>query len=255
MAQPVIGTVSAARTTGEASTLTFSATVATGEKLIVWVSHYDPFISITGVTFNGDAMTAIAAEQQQQRVYYLATPDVGTFNVVVTLSSTRWLCAEAIPVSNFDGVFRNIGIQAGETYLAATFDGTTPSLTVAAGTDDLVIAHVHRPFTLNQLFTPGSGQTLIQQQLDSTENELVCASSYKDGAASVTMSWTLSPASGWFSSLGVIALTENSDPDPEPDPTPEPEFVTAWADAEGGPFSDDEDWEGGYKEARILRIS
>ena len=85
------------------SSLTFSHTVASGSDRALFVStgYYTNTVSVTGITYNGVSLTKQRRYNDGTRaatseVWYLAAPDVGTYNVVITLSgawTSNWVAA------------------------------------------------------------------------------------------------------------------------------------------------------------------
>lgn len=99
----VVGNTSSG--TASATTVTVSHTVASGSNRLLVVATCVLQASVpnyTGVTFNGIAMTKIddaltGGGLRRTALWYLLAPDVGTFNIVVTVDALPvWLrCANA----------------------------------------------------------------------------------------------------------------------------------------------------------------
>lgn len=124
------------------SSLSFAHTVGSGiNLLLVLISHSRGADSISGVTFNGDAMTRAthSASNVGAYIYYLLSPDVATGNVVVSVSAgtDRGIVAGAVNVttpeaSPIGAVGTNSGVS-GDTSVTVTttransyvFDATT----------------------------------------------------------------------------------------------------------------------------------
>ena len=87
-----------AQTTGKATSITFPHTVGNfpSRILIVHVGLKGASDTVTGVTYNGVAMTRIAqadySGQLHDSLWYLLNPDTGANNVVVSLSETSNAC-------------------------------------------------------------------------------------------------------------------------------------------------------------------
>lgn len=109
--------------------LTFSHTIGSGSDRLLFVSFITNNTSdkITGVTYNGTAMTRTMARQAGGNfwmyVYHLVAPDTGTNNVVVSASSGSliWACS-----SSYTGVNQTSPIDntAGLSYTTGTWTGT-----------------------------------------------------------------------------------------------------------------------------------
>lgn len=83
MAIALDSTSSGVATTG--TTVTVAHTCAANSILVVVAGGVDA-INISGVTYNGDAMTNAVNLNSQMRnsIWYLTTPDAGTYNIVAT---------------------------------------------------------------------------------------------------------------------------------------------------------------------------
>ncbi|WP_395019790.1 hypothetical protein [Dongia sp.] len=75
------------------TSLTYSATVAASNETLIVAVHNVSGDTVTGVTYNGAAMTLVTkaegfASGQYMYLYYLTNPSTGTNNVVVSRSNT-----------------------------------------------------------------------------------------------------------------------------------------------------------------------
>lgn len=197
MALAITGTTTRGTSTGTSS-LSFSKEVPSGSDLLtVQISHSRGADSVSGVTFNGDAMTRAihSSANVGAYIYYLANPDIATGNVIVSISagSDRALVATAVSWSGAD-TSDPIGGTAG-----VQGDSTTPSIAVnTEGTNSIVIDAV-TGLNLN-IMTEGAGQTVITNQVQvGTAQSEVAGSSYEAAASpsSITMSWTMAGSAQW----------------------------------------------------------
>lgn len=192
-APAVTGTPSHARLIFNATTLTFPHT-SDGNPLYVAVTNRNPVTTMT-VTYGGVALTqlgsTLTANNNQARWWFLAAPAVGTANVVVVVSGTlNFITGVARNVSGVDrdGIYRNL--------TSAEATSTTPSITIGSAVGDLVLDFVSGDAD-SQVHTAGAGQTTDVAQNGATDSGQKVAASQKAGAASVTMSWTLSVSDAW----------------------------------------------------------
>jgi hypothetical protein len=206
-----LGAVSQGDTSGSQTSLTFSATVATGEALLVLVMHWDlagvySDRVIDTVTFNGDALTQIGTGGQsgiQFTAFEIDAPDVGTFDVVITPNATTWISAAAVPLSNYGGSI--IDTDSGS--------GVNPTASVFSDYGELVLGQLGW-WNGTTATATGTGQTEIYAESE-VGTDVKTALSSAAGAPTVTMSWT-GPGSqwviGWVRVLG--AVPEEADTPP-----------------------------------------
>ena len=152
---------------------------------------------ITGVTFNGVAMTELqqlnkAASTMTTWLFGLAGPTTG--NVVITGDTS--LAAEVV-VSTYTGV-----AQTGSTgtIATATGDSDTPSVAVTSATDELVVDVVG--WNAGGDGTAGAGQTKRSEGVAGNGISMDLATSDEAGATTTTMSWTIPAGGGWLT-IGV----------------------------------------------------
>lgn len=180
------------------SSLTFSHTVGSGAErmLIVGVALRKNGPVVSSVTYGGVGLTLIASQldggaDHRAELWYLLAPTSGTANIVVTLSATVDATAGAI---SFAGVNQTapLGSVAGS-------QGTdqTPSVTIVSAVGE-VVADVMSANGDSGAVAVGANQTQQWNQNTGTSdaNEFG-AQSTEAGAASVTMSWSLTNANKW----------------------------------------------------------
>lgn len=136
-----VGTVTSGSQTGTGSSLTFSATVAAGESLNVGVlARYGSAGFVTGVTFNGVAMTKIDESGTNfcASAWELRSPTPATANVVVTFSTSidRPKLAIAVPVGATNETYVEKSAKGG-----ANATSITTSLTTAYD-NELIVSFV-----------------------------------------------------------------------------------------------------------------
>jgi hypothetical protein len=183
-----------------ASSTTFSYTTpnTSNRLLMVGVSAQQPGASINSITYNGVALTRLGrfvnSSQSRIEIWYLKSPTIGTYNLVVNNSQPD---NGIIGAMTFSGV--NLTTTFG-TLATAQSNGTTASVTAASAAGELVysvVAFNNGSTNLN----PGSGQT---EYWDATINSSTTgAGSTKAGAASVAMSWS-STSAPW--TIGAVSI-------------------------------------------------
>ncbi|MBN1567004.1 MAG: DUF2341 domain-containing protein [Acidobacteria bacterium] len=168
--------------------------------------------SVSSVTFNGDALTRVGAAVRnndvQTELWYQLAPDAGTYSIVVTLDSAARFVGGAI---SLNGVDQNTPLG---TYAGTSGNSSSPSITVTSEEGGLVVDAMGYG-TSNYTATAGAGQTQQWTQVTTNgtaSNNARGYSSTEAGAASVTMSWTLSSGTKWaISAVPVIPYIDSFD--------------------------------------------
>lgn len=108
MSQPVPGTTTST-SSGLAASLTFSCTTVAGQNFIVvdaGIGSTGAAKTVTGVTFDGVALTKLWDVTDTNFVratqWYLANPNIGALNVIVSYSGSDQVVAGATPYSGVD---------------------------------------------------------------------------------------------------------------------------------------------------------
>lgn len=179
-------------------TLTWSHACDAADLLMVGVQIISPAATtaVTSITYNGVALSQVPGGFKTSgychtELWYLIAPSLGTHDVIVTVNyegtvfiggATGWTGAD----------------QSAPFGTAVTASGTTTPVTVAAvsaaGEYVLDSAAAYKDSAITA--TVGAGQTSEWNVTPAAGH--VGVGSYEDGAASVTMSWTLSvAATGW----------------------------------------------------------
>lgn len=191
---PTVNSVSSFASNG-VGPFTWAHTCSGADRLLrVTVSHYDSSDPVTGITYNGVALTAVPGGattngQYWITAYYLIAPDVGTYNIVVTVSGNVFdFGAGAI---SYNDVHQTVPLG---TAVTATGTGTTPTVTVSSAADELVddgLVIIH-----GGTLSVGAGQTQRWNAI-ATSGFIKYAGSTEVGAASTTMSWSNSSSQTW----------------------------------------------------------
>lgn len=112
----------------DGSSETFSHTCSGDDRFLVvflWISGSS--ITVSSVTYDGDAMTELATQVHKSssnnvsHMYYLANPSTGTNNIVLTLSTSAYKDIAVVSYTGVDGT---------ESYVTDTGDATVASYDV-----------------------------------------------------------------------------------------------------------------------------
>lgn len=191
---PAVDSVSSFSNNG-AGPFTWAHTCSGTDRLLrVTTSHFDSSDTVTSVTYNGVALTAVPSGstnngQYYITAYYLIAPDAGTYDIVVTVSGSVFdFGAGAI---SYTDAHQTTPLG---TAVTATGTSTTPSVTVSSAADELVddgLVIIH-----GGTLSVGAGQTQRWNAIASG-GFIKYAGSTEGGAASTTMSWSNSSSQTW----------------------------------------------------------
>ena len=184
-----------------ATSLTWSHTVSAGSNvaLFVGISIEAGSGASTGVTYGGTAMTLVGRSTGSHvvEIWKLVAPTAGTANIVATFNGTVQVVGGG---AAFNGVDQTTptGVFAG-----AGGTSTTPTVNASSAAGDLVLDTLYG--NDGPTATPGAGQT-SQWTLatGSGGGKARGAGSTEAGAASVTMSYTLSSSLEW--QIGAVSI-------------------------------------------------
>ena len=181
-----------ASTTGKSTTSQTSLTIShevtedgADRGLLVFVGVQDD-VDITGVTWNGVALTqkATIGTAPKARVFFLANPETGTHNVVISTGAG----------TTIGGVVHTL-LYVNQTdpfgTIVSDTDTSSEVASVAATSsfEQLVVDFMVKDYHSGEATTIGAGQTLLGEEED-IEDDISIYSSKENGASSVTMSWT-----------------------------------------------------------------
>ncbi len=151
--------------------------------------------TVTGITYNGVALTFVGAIANGTTVrsefWKLAAPTTGSSqNIVVTLSAAALVIAGAESYNGADSV-----LGAAVTAVGA---GTAPSVVASSATGEIVADTLTCSSGAGRTITVGAGQTQRWNlQTGTSGADEISGGSTEAGAASVTMSWTISSSETW----------------------------------------------------------
>jgi hypothetical protein len=182
-------------TTTSTST-TFAHTCNTTNGLLT-VRISTAYRTITSVTHNGDALTLFDATDNGgflSAIYYRVSPDNGEYNIVVTLNEAS--SNTVITATSFNQVDQSTPLATADDWYHFTGTSIGPTGTLSAShTGEIVIDVLTWDYaSASATATVGDGQT---QQANQHTEYTGHAASHETGAASNTMSWTLSSSGAW----------------------------------------------------------
>lgn len=193
-------------TVAQATSLTFSHTCSGSSRiLIVGVVAEGAHTGITGVTYNGVALTKQTGVNQgsySASLWYLVAPATGSNNVVVSVGTNKYLRAGSISLT---GAAQSSPIDGSNTASGVT---STPSVSVTTSVANSWVIDVVESET--QTTAVGGGQT---SRFHTASGIVDCSGSTEPttSAGAVTMSWTMGGADFWASAaMGIKESTSTA---------------------------------------------
>ena len=188
------------------TSLTWSHTVAAGTSSVMFVTLAIDGLgaNVTGVTYGGTALTQVGRTTGNHAVeiWRLATPAVGTANVVVSLGASTAVAAGAVVYDGVDLAAPTSG------YIGAAGTGTTASINVSSATGNLVLDVTNWDGAAGG-YAVGAGQSVVSSTASSLNTG---KTSTEAGAAAVTMSSTVSSSAQWEMAGVSIQAAANTAP-------------------------------------------
>lgn len=190
----------------EPSSITISHTTSGTDRLMLVGVSSNPsdLETVSSITYNGASLSFIGREtysnDAQVEIWSLIAPDVGTYDVVITFSEGIRRAAVA-GVTTFTGVDQ---ITPLGTFASVSDSSPGPAtVNVTSTTNELVFDTVACEDCDG--FMVGGGQTQRWNVLEATGgNDLFGAGSTEPGAATITMSWTLTTSACW--AIGAVPI-------------------------------------------------
>lgn len=188
-------------------TLTWSHVSSGIDRLLVVQVETEAAATVSGVTFNGDALTLGVTTTNgtlKNQQWYRVAPDVGSYNIVITVSPNAYITAGA---QTFNGVNQSTPIGATN---GATGTSLAPSVVLNTTVDNSVVVDSLATGILPIAYTIGAGQ--VQNW------KIVTSPSVRQGASSVesagtqpdavTMSWAMTQNTAWaINAMEIIGIS------------------------------------------------
>ena len=174
------------------TTLTISHTIGAGNlQAVFFMFAFSGSTAGLTVTYAGIAMTLVGSISTLS-IYRLVDPPLGTNNAVA--SAAGGVASRGVVVS-YSGVHQTLPHGTAVT-ASGSGAGSDPSVTVSSTAGQLVIDFVYAQRNLNQAIglSIGAGQSNLYTTpgFVSDSNDGAIGASYEAGAATNTMTWTLS---------------------------------------------------------------
>ncbi len=197
--------------TTEVASFSFNAAINAGSNriMVVWViSSSTTGAHTTTAQYNGLDMQTIGgtgfggtgANVKRRQGFYLVEPNLpgsGSYAVVITaITNTAYITGAAVQMYN---VNQSTPVSGGN---GASGSSGSPSLDISSGTTSIVTDMMGWT-QLSSTATVGAGQTQQTNRVDDLPL-MSLATSTETGAATTTMSWTLSNSNSW--SMGAVSI-------------------------------------------------
>ncbi len=178
-------------TINSGTSMTWSHTVAAGDNraMFVTLAIHGLGAGVSSVTYGGVALTQVGrtAGNHAVEIWRLASPTVGTANVAVSFGGSTAVAGGAVVYNGVDLAAPTSG------YAGATGTGTSATVNVSSATGDLVLDVTNWTGTAGG-YAVGADQTVAWSANSSLNGG---RSSTEAGAATVTMSSTVSTGVNW----------------------------------------------------------
>lgn len=189
-----------------------SMTVNSGLNLVAFarvVWDDTPGLSVSAITYGGQAMTAAGAAVYNSdsniyaQAFMLANPPIGSNTLAITVTGANEIFADLIV---FSGVNQATPVAPGSYTTSTGFSSTTMSVTIpsAVGNQTFSVGSIGNEFyntaMTNQTLDSNNETGSFEQQTDHETDPA--------GASSVTHTWTWSGDSGSFALLGLSVAAQ-----------------------------------------------
>lgn len=191
------------------SSMTWSHVVSGSDRLLL-VGVYQTAgdtTTISSVTYNGVAMTEVLREVEATlkvtcAIYRLIAPDTGTHDVVVTFSGTVSDCGGGS--CSYTGVHQTTPL--GTAVKASALSGGPATVDASSAAGEIVFGALG---TISIDVAVGTGvNDRWEYEVDGSAGH-ISAGGDKTGAASVTMSWTLTTGTSW--AIGAVPIKPSTE--------------------------------------------
>ena len=199
-----VDSASSGSTNGQISLTVSHTTAGTNRLMLVSIATDPKGESVSTVTYNGVNLFLVgfleskSNAESRVEIWALLAPDLGTHDVVVTMSNTKYSGLVA-GVMTFTGVNQTTPLA---NFVGNSGNSTTASATVGSKTDDLVFAAVHSRNGITAV--AGSGQT---EYWDLTTGATNSSGTTAAGATSVTNTWAVNNDNWTAAAISVLAAS------------------------------------------------
>ena len=156
-------------------------------------------------TFNGGSMTKLGSSintTKEATIWRIVNPDIGNYTVAVSSFDEGWFAGYSISFTGGDPSNPDSGFNT------ATGTSTAPSVNITSIVGSKVLDIFAGGGDANVVTaTAGAGQTHVLDA-DDTNSWLFAGGSYENGAATTTMSWSLSASRLW--AIAGVSVNEPS---------------------------------------------
>lgn len=208
LAPSIVSTSTGTTGTSTATSLTWQHThLGTNGLLVVQVSTQQDQ-TISGVTFNGDALTQSITETRvtgnlRVETWYLINPDLGTYDIIVTMSGAAYITGAGI---SFNGVNQSTPIDA--VSAGANGSSTAPSTSLTTITENDIVIDVLGTANDPLVATATAPQAIQAEKLSAATRQVVVSVQGTTLPGSYTNAYTISPSTNWaIQSVAVKGLT------------------------------------------------
>jgi len=205
---PTIVTTSSATTgTSTAGSLNWNHVSVGGDRLLLVEISTQEDETVSGVTYNGDALTQAASHTRvtgnlRTEIWYRVAPDLGTNAIVITMSGAAYISATALTLNDV-----NQTTPIGDTS-DADGSSTAPSVVVTTTTDNSLVVDSLSAASDPLTATAGSGQSIQQSVLDTATRQIATSVEIQPTAGNTTMDYTIAPSTNWaITAVEVIGVT------------------------------------------------
>lgn len=211
------GTVAA----GTSLTISSKTTAGSNRCGIVCVAWNTDAANVTGVTWNGVAMTHVATATesagagQESTIYSIVNPPTSASDIVVSFNTTAAAYAVA---SSYNGVDQTTPISNSTTTNTSTATASPVTVTCTTASDEIVVDAV--AWTQSDTVAPsvGANQTTLLNQL--YDSFFFALASRQAGADGGVMSWTFTGTAHWATAAASLKAAASGSSSVSPSVSP-----------------------------------
>lgn len=195
---------------GSGATLTFSHTTGSGSNRLLLVQAHIAEGTLNGITYNGVSLTSVAnvtgGDMGTTRgvLFRLINPDTGTYNVVITQSSSNSIEGAAL---SYTGVHQTAPVNATHTSTALN-TGTSRSVSVTSTVTDCWGVWCARDYAGGAL-TNGAN-TVLRQHGTTQFSSFVTDTNSAQATGVITQTLTKTGSGNWIADI-VVSIAPSAD--------------------------------------------